>query len=226
MIAFEVGKRVPPPFDRMPPNVPIFTVMRDGSCYLSVCYDGMTDNESLGLRNAAVEWRYTVSGSSWTGYIKIGEQIFECPFDMRLATSIPNPNQACTILGISAPEMTLKALRMVTPPTAFLNSLAGAINAYDIAPGGYNFILPVGSLEANWARARACAAGAAPTDEALISAFLTPPEVAEILGYSPNYVANMCQAGKFVGAFKRGYMWLIPRESVETYPGRQRKKKG
>lgn len=223
MIAFEVGKRVPAPFDRMPPNVPIFTVMRDGSCYLSVCYDDMTDGEALELRKAAVEWRYIVQGSSWTGYIKIGEQLFECPFDMRLATSIPVPDKACTVLGISFPEMTLKALRTVTPPAAFLDSLAGAINAYDIDPSDYTYMIQGGTLERNWARASKCEA--APADSAVLTEYLTAPEVAKLLNYSPNYISNLCQAGKFPGAIKRGNIWLIPRASAESYPARQDKKK-
>lgn len=65
------------------------------------------------------------------------------------------------------------------------------------------------------------------TEASLKREFYSGPEVADLLHVNNSRIRQLCLAGRFLGAFKFGDTWLIPRKAVENYtrlkPGPKKK---
>ena len=56
----------------------------------------------------------------------------------------------------------------------------------------------------------------------VLKGYMTTRQVAECLGYDPDYICSLCINGKLPGAGKFGNAWAIPEQSVYEYkPGLQ-----
>ena len=55
-----------------------------------------------------------------------------------------------------------------------------------------------------------------------ITQYVTARDASEMLECTSHQIRFLCNQGKLPGAIKKGYSWLIPRESVENYkPGKK-----
>lgn len=53
--------------------------------------------------------------------------------------------------------------------------------------------------------------------------YITSMQAAEIIGVTKRYVNNMCAEGEIPGAYKDGYRWMIPEESIYAKLGTENK---
>lgn len=49
--------------------------------------------------------------------------------------------------------------------------------------------------------------------------YISSMQAAELLGVSKRYINKMCADGEIPGAYKNGYRWMIPEDSIHTKPG-------
>lgn len=47
--------------------------------------------------------------------------------------------------------------------------------------------------------------------------YVNAKKAGEILNLSPSRISRLCSQGRFIGAFKAGGSWLIPRKAIETH---------
>lgn len=52
--------------------------------------------------------------------------------------------------------------------------------------------------------------------EAILLEYLTSIQAAELTGLTKRYINNMCAKGEIPGAYKKGYRWMIPAESIAS----------
>ncbi len=55
--------------------------------------------------------------------------------------------------------------------------------------------------------------------------YVNQATAAQILGLTKSRINILCREGRFQGAFKAGWSWLIPRISVETFTRQKRGRK-
>ena len=63
-------------------------------------------------------------------------------------------------------------------------------------------------------------------EEEIRQNYITTAEAAGILGITTHRVGRLCIEGRFKGAFKAGFAWLIPRDSVSNHKHLKRGPKG
>jgi hypothetical protein len=110
----------------------VFEVFPDGSPYILIYYNNMSDKEAEEIRTLPIETGYLTESAFWIGFLQIGESQMEITFDplryskcygVDFSPEIFRHNQLVTILGISMPTMTLKTYRVATFPIKFLDAL-------------------------------------------------------------------------------------------------------
>lgn len=142
MIKFEVGKRVPSPFDReIDQDESVFDLDADGAPFIALYYFNMTDQEADNIAKAPIETGYFAESQYWMGLIKVGSFIHELTFSpMRhvegrggFSHEFFRESQLVTILGIDCPSLTLRAFRAATYPPKFLDSLYFTFSRFELS---------------------------------------------------------------------------------------------
>ncbi len=132
MVKFEVGKRVPSPFDReINQDESILELDASGAPVIALYYFNMTNQEARGIAKAPIQSGYFAESQYWMGLIKVGSFTHELTFNPMkhlegrgsFSHEFFRESQLVTILGISCPTLTLKAFRVATYPPKFLDTM-------------------------------------------------------------------------------------------------------
>jgi hypothetical protein len=129
---FTVGKRVPSPFcDTATANGAIFTLDAEGAAFIAIYLSDMTHKEIKQIQKNPIETGFFSESRYWLGLIQIGKSQYELSFNPvshyrhrgNFSNELFRASQIVQVMGIDSHGMTLKAVRAVTYPHKFLDSL-------------------------------------------------------------------------------------------------------